>query len=111
VVRGVECVLEVNIYYIHQFSAGRGIFNSPVKGLNLPLRTAQPPEALLRGIQQTVPLTESAKAIINNGSQYLIPSILQTNRPIVPSLQWIAAFVEEANKAAQPRGRNSSLSC
>jgi hypothetical protein len=57
--------LEVYIHYVYRLPSRSGIFNSPVKGLNWSLRAAEPPEALLGGIQKAVPLTEPTEAVID----------------------------------------------
>ena len=55
--------------------------------------SVQPAEALLIGIQQPVPFSESVEAVSQDCRQDLVGSVLQTDRPAVAHFKQIA-FLE-----------------
>ena len=67
------------------------LLRKPVQRLHLALCRVQPVEALVRGIQQPVPSSESAEAVSQDNRQDLVRRVLQKGRPAVAHFKQIAS--------------------
>ena len=102
-VNRVECVCKIQVDTVDLLQSLCSSLKCPVQRLNLALRRVQLAEALLRGVEQAVPLRQSLQTIRQDRGQNLVCCVEQTHWAVAGQAQGVAFLEEEANQPAQPR--------